>query len=95
MRVLKWVLGGIVVLLVAVVVAAFAILKSLDLNQYRELIAQRHDGDADAARRTEEGFTPAALGIESEVEVARQRAKRIASNAGKLLQGGTIACFGE
>src|SRR5512145_2214977 len=41
MRVLKWVLGGIVVLLVAVVVAAFAILKSLDLNQYRELIAQR------------------------------------------------------
>jgi hypothetical protein len=30
MRVLKWVLGGIVVLLVAVVVAAFAILKSLE-----------------------------------------------------------------
>jgi AsmA family protein len=41
MRVLKWVLGGIVVLLVAVAVAGFAILKSLDLNQYRELIAQR------------------------------------------------------
>jgi uncharacterized protein involved in outer membrane biogenesis len=44
MRVLKWVLGGIVVLLVAVVVAAFAILKSLDLNQYRELIAQEIEG---------------------------------------------------
>ena len=41
MRVLKWVLGGIVVLLVAVVVAAVAIVKSLDLNQYRELIAER------------------------------------------------------
>jgi AsmA family protein len=40
MRVLKWVLGGIVVLLVAVVVAGFAILKTLDLNQYRERIAQ-------------------------------------------------------
>ena len=41
MRVLKWVLGGIVVLLVAVVVAAVAIVKSLDLNQYRELIAEQ------------------------------------------------------
>ena len=41
MRVLKWVLAGIAVLLVAVVVAAVAIVKSLDLNQYRELIAQK------------------------------------------------------
>jgi hypothetical protein len=44
MRVLKWVLGGIVVLLVAVVVAAYAILMTLDLNQYRELIAERIEG---------------------------------------------------
>jgi AsmA family protein len=41
MRVVKWVVGGIVVLLVALVVAVFAIVKTLDLNQYRELIAQR------------------------------------------------------
>src|SRR5687768_14206927 len=44
MRVLKWVLGGIVVLLVAVVVAGFAILKTLDLNLYRERIAQEIEG---------------------------------------------------
>ncbi|HEX6103590.1 MAG TPA: AsmA family protein [Alphaproteobacteria bacterium] len=44
MRVLKWVLGGIVVLLVAVVVAAYAILMTLDLNQYRERIAQEIEG---------------------------------------------------
>lgn len=44
MRVLKWVVGGILVLLVAVVVAAYAILMTLDLNQYRELIAERIEG---------------------------------------------------
>ena len=41
MRVLKWVLTGVVVLLVAVVIAGVAILKTLDLNQYRELIVQQ------------------------------------------------------
>ncbi len=40
MRRLKWVLTGVVVLVVAVMVAAVAILKSLDLNRYRDLIAQ-------------------------------------------------------
>ncbi|MDF2764739.1 MAG: putative protein involved in outer rane biosis, asmA [Rhodospirillales bacterium] len=44
MRVLKWVLGGIVVLLVAVAVAAYAILMTLDLNLYRERIAQEIEG---------------------------------------------------
>ncbi len=44
MRRLKWILTGIVVLLVAVVVAGVAILKSLDLNQYRDLIAQKIEG---------------------------------------------------
>src|SRR5262245_8361195 len=41
MRRLKWVLTGIAVLLVAVVIAVIAVLKSLDLNQYRGLIAQQ------------------------------------------------------
>jgi uncharacterized protein involved in outer membrane biogenesis len=40
MRRLKWVLTGVVVLLVGVVVAGIAILKSIDLNQYKDLIAQ-------------------------------------------------------
>ena len=40
MRRLKWVLTGIVVLVVAVIVAGVAILNSLDLNRYRDLIAQ-------------------------------------------------------
>ncbi len=44
MRRLKWILTGIVVLLVAVVVAGVAILKSLDLNHYRELIAREIEG---------------------------------------------------
>ncbi len=44
MRRLKWVLTGIVVLVVAVVVAGVAILKSLDLNQYRDRIAQEIEG---------------------------------------------------
>lgn len=44
MRRLKWVLTGIVVLVVAVVVAGVAILKSLDLSQYRDLIAQEIEG---------------------------------------------------
>ncbi|HXV25455.1 MAG TPA: AsmA family protein [Alphaproteobacteria bacterium] len=44
MRRLKWVLTGIVVLLVAVIVAGVAILKSLDLNQYRDLIAREIEG---------------------------------------------------
>src|SRR5437867_359251 len=44
MHCLKSILTGIVVLLAAVVVAGIAILKSIDLNQYRELIAQEIEG---------------------------------------------------
>ena len=44
MRRLKWVLTGVVVLLVGVVVAGIAILKSIDLNQYKGLIAQEIEG---------------------------------------------------